>query len=109
MRSNKNTDVCIETIKQTMDLFGGKWTIIIIGALYTGAKRFNEMRKDLEINTKSLADTLKALESSGIVTRTVYSTTPVTVEYSLTDMGRDFGQVFIAMNNWGTKWLIKDI
>ncbi len=109
MISNKNVPVCIDTIKQTMDIFSGKWAIIVIGVLYSGTKRFNEMSKGLGINTKSLADTLKALESNGIVTRTVHATTPVTVEYTLTDKGRDFGQVFLAMNDWGMKWLTKDI
>lgn len=96
---------CIELIKQVMDIFGGKWAIIIIGELYIGAKRFNEINKNLGISTKSLSDALKSLELNGIVTRTVYSTAPVTVEYALTNKGRDFGQIFLAMNEWGKKWL----
>jgi DNA-binding HxlR family transcriptional regulator len=107
--SRNNVAVCMETIKQTMDIFGGKWTILIIGSLYSGAKRFNQMSKDLGINTKSLTDALKSLESNGIIIRSVFPTTPVTVEYSLTDSGRDFGQVFLAMNTWGEKWLKNSI
>lgn len=106
--SNNSIPVCMQTIKQTMDIFGGKWTILILSALYTGTKRFNEMSKDLGINTKSLTDSLRSLESNGIVIRTVNSTSPVTVTYSLTDKGRDFGQVLLLMNNWGIKWLAKD-
>ncbi|MEC0236142.1 helix-turn-helix domain-containing protein [Paenibacillus kribbensis] len=101
--------VCIKTIKETMDIFSGKWAIIIIGALHAGAKRFNELSKELGIRTTSLSDALKSLESNGIVTRTVYPTIPITVEYSLTEKGSDFGEIFLAINDWGIKWIKHDI
>ena len=56
-------------------------------------------------STKSLSDTLKSLENDGIIERKVYPTTPVTVEYSLTEKGKDFEPVFYEMRNWGAKWL----
>jgi len=91
-----------------MDIFGGKWSFIIIGELHAGPKRFNEMSRDLGISTKSLSDALKSLEANGVVTRTVHPTAPITVEYTLTEKGRDFEQVFFAMSKWGMKWLKKD-
>jgi len=97
--------ICVESIKQIMNIFGGKWAFVIIGKLHEGSKHFNELCRDLEISTKSLSDTLKNLEANGVITRTVFSTTPVKIEYSLTDKGRDFEQVFFAMREWGTKWL----
>ena len=97
--------LCVDSIKSIMNIFGGKWTFVIIGELHTGTKRFNELGRKLGISTKSLSDALKSLESHGVVVRTVHSTTPVTVEYSLTDKGRDFERVFIEMREWGKKWL----
>ncbi len=97
--------ICIKSIKQIMEIFGGKWSFLIIGELHTGSKHFNELIKNLGISTKALSDVLKKLELNGIITRTVHSTTPIKVEYSLTDKGRDFEEVFIAMRNWGMKWL----
>jgi len=97
--------LCVDSIKNIMNIFGGKWTFVIIGELHTGTKRFNELGRKLGISTKSLSDALKSLESHGVVVRTVYSTIPVTVEYSLTDKGRDFERVFIEMREWGKKWL----
>lgn len=88
-----------------MEVFGGKWSFLIIGELHTGTKHFNELSKKLGISTKSLSDALKNLETNGAITRTVHSTTPVTVEYSLTEKGHDFEQVFLAMREWGAKWL----
>ncbi|OOM82359.1 putative HTH-type transcriptional regulator YybR [Clostridium puniceum] len=105
-----NTDIiCVKSLKKIMEIFGGKWSFLIMGELHDGAKRFNEMNRNLGISTKALSDALKSLEANGIITRTVYPTSPVTVEYSLTEKGRDFEQVFIEMRNWGMKWLKNDI
>lgn len=103
---NPNNDIiCVKSIRQIMEIFGGKWSFLIIGELHSGTKRFNEMNRNLGISTKALSDALKSLESNGIITRTVYSTSPVTVVYALTEKGRDFEGVFIAMRDWGMKWL----
>ncbi len=97
--------LCLESIKKIMEIFGGKWSFLIMGELHTDAKHFNELGRRLGISTKSLSDALKTLESNGIILRTVHPTTPVTVEYALTEKGRDFEQVFLEMKNWGRKWL----
>ncbi len=97
--------LCVDSIKKIMEIFGGKWSFIIIGELHTGTKHFNELIKELGISTKSLSDTLKNLETNGVIFRTVHATIPVTVEYSLTEKGRDFERVFIEMKEWGKKWL----
>ena len=99
---------CAKAVKQIMDIFGGKWSFIIIGELHSGPKRFNEMSRDLGISTKALSDALKSLEANGVVTRTVHPTAPITVEYALTEKGSDFEQVFYAMSEWGMKWLKQD-
>lgn len=97
--------LCVDSIKRIMEIFGGKWTFVILGELHTGTKHFNELVKKTGVSTKSLSDALKNLEKNGIVLRTVHPTVPVSVEYSLTDKGRDFENVFMAMKEWGAKWL----
>jgi DNA-binding HxlR family transcriptional regulator len=97
--------VCRESIRAVMDIFGGKWTFLIMGEMHSGARHFNELGKSLGISTKSLSDALKGLEANGIVTRTVLPTTPVTIEYTLTDKGRDFERVFYEMREWGRRWM----
>lgn len=109
MMSPMDDQLCLKSIKQIMKIFGGKWSFIIIGELHAGTKHFNELCKKLSISTKSLSDALKNLESNGIVTRTVQPTSPVTVEYSLTEKGRDFEKVFLEMRTWGMKWLKEDV
>lgn len=97
--------VCVEAIQHIMQIFSSKWAFMVMGELHSGVKRFNQINKSIGCSTKSLSDTLKLLETNGIIIRAVQATTPVTVEYSLTDKGRDFEKVFYEMRNWGDKWL----
>lgn len=100
-----NDMVCVKSIRKIMEIFGGKWSFLVMGELHGGAKRFNELGRSLGISTKSLSDTLKMMEENKVIQRTVQPTTPVTVEYSLTEKGRDFEKVFYEMREWGSKWL----
>ena len=76
-----------------------------MGDLHGGPKRFNQLNRSLGCSTKSLSDTLKLLEEHQVIMRTVLPTMPVTIEYTLTEKGRDFERVFIEMRKWGEKWL----
>lgn len=104
MKPTEDT-LCVNSIRKIMDVFGAKWAFVIIGELHVGSKHFNELKRSLDISTKSLSDALKSLEANGVITRTVHETPPIKVEYALTDKGRDFENVFIAMREWGAKWL----
>lgn len=78
---------------------------MVMGELHAGPKRFNQIIKSIGCSTKSLSDTLKMLEANEVIIRSVQPTVPVTVEYSLTEKGRDFEKVFYEMRRWGEKWL----
>lgn len=101
----ENEKTCLKSIQGVMNIFGNKWSFIILDDLHQGPKRFNQIRKDLGISTKALTDTLKHLETYGIVNRNVIPTVPITVEYSLTDKGNSFDSVLDAMKDWGIHWL----
>lgn len=96
--------VCLRSIRDVVDVFSGKWSFLVIEQLHIGTMRFNELQKALEVSTKSLTDTLRHLEENGIIHREVKPTVPVTVEYSLTDKGRGFDNVLLAMKDWDHKW-----
>lgn len=100
-----NDAVCVDSIRYIMQIFGGKWTFFVMGELHNGPRRFNDLNRSIGCSTKSLSDTLKILEKYEIISRTVFSTTPVTIEYALTKKGKDFEKVFTEMHNWGKKWL----
>jgi DNA-binding HxlR family transcriptional regulator len=101
-----NDAICVQSIGKIMKIFGGKWSFLILGELHTETMRFNELSRNLGVSTKSLSDALKSLESNGVIIRTVQPTTPVTIEYALTEKGRDFERVFLEMREWGKKWLV---
>lgn len=74
-----------------MSQFTGKWTVLVVRVLGRGPCRFNALRREVgEISQKVLTSTLKELEESGLVSRTVTPTKPPQVEYALTDLGRGF-------------------
>ncbi len=85
-------------------MLGGKWKLPIIIALFEGPQRFRELQRSLKsITPKVLSKELKDLELNEFVTRTVYPTTPVTVEYQVTEYSRTLGDVLFAMRTWGEK------
>lgn len=75
-------------VSEVLSRVGDKWTILVVGELGNGRKRFNEIRRALgSISQRMLTLTLRGLERDGLVTRTV-ATIPPRVEYELTKLGR---------------------
>lgn len=94
----------LSAIQDTLYVVGGKWKLPIIIALFGGPLRFRELQRSLQtITPKVLSKELKDLELNEFLTRTVYPTTPVTVEYQLTEYSRTLGDVLFAMRDWGEK------
>lgn len=95
-------ECCVE---KTLNVIGGKWGFLILKHLFSGEKRFGELRKLLHnINAKSLTMCLRKLEEHGLINRKVFPTVPATVEYSLTKKGEDLKTIIITMYLWGEKW-----
>lgn len=89
-------------VNDTVNVINGKWKLPIIGSLLFGKKRFKELEKDIpKITPRMLSKELKDLEANGIVIRTVYNSTPVKVEYELTESGESFKEVLEVMIKWG--------
>ncbi|NAS12885.1 winged helix-turn-helix transcriptional regulator [Poritiphilus flavus] len=92
-------------IMDTMELLSGRWKIIIMTTLYLGGRmRFNEIKRSIpRITGRVLSKDLKFLEQHDIVSRTVKDTSPITVEYELTEYGRTLDPVFKELTHWGIK------
>ena len=89
-------------VNDTMNVLNGKWKLPIIGSLLYGKKRFKELEREIpKITPRMLSKELKDLEVNGIVTRTVYDSIPVTVEYELTKSGNSLKTVLEVMVEWG--------
>ena len=53
------------------------------------------------VSQKVLTTQLRAMENSGLLTRTVYAEVPPRVEYTLTELGQSLQPILDAMRNWG--------
>ena len=89
----------------TQELLAGKWTVLIFHELSSGAKRFNELRKSIDIAHSTLSQQLKFLEHEGLVQRKVYPTVPPQVEYSLTEIGKSFQPVLDSIEIFGKNYI----
>src|SRR5579871_5466117 len=92
-------------IERTVTILEGKWTLLILRELFTGTKRFGELRSELPgVSPKTLAERLRILEKQGIIERTIYPEVPPRVEYSLTSLGLTLRPIIEALREWGTQW-----
>ncbi len=103
--SSHSSESCMQSIgavRDTLYVLSGKWKLPIIIALINGPKRFTNLQRSLEeITPKILSKELKELELNEFVTRTVYPTSPVTVEYELTQYSQSLNKIIEEMRDWG--------
>lgn len=77
-------------LSECMAIISGAWAPNVIWHLRAGPRRFSELRIDLpEVSAKVLSQRLRELEARRLITRAVQPTTPPSVEYALTPLGRE--------------------
>ena len=88
--------------RQVLGRVADKWTMLVISALSAeDVLRFSELRRRVEgITQKVLTQTLRGLERDGLITRTVYPTVRVTVEYRLTPLGGSLATAVNVIKAW---------
>ena len=100
--TTKLPDCPVET---TLTLIGDKWKVLILRELLGGTKRFGELKKSINgVSQKVLTAQLRAMENSGLLTRTVYAEVPPRVEYSLTELGLSLQPILDALSAWGNQY-----
>lgn len=89
-------------VRNIIARFSGKWSILVLCVLAENeATRFNEVSKAIpDISPKVLTDTLKNLESAGLVARKLYAEIPPKVEYSLTELGKSLMPHIESLVGW---------
>ncbi len=98
-----DTDQC--PIARISKVIQGKWTTVIIYLLSEGTLRFSEIKRKLpNVTEANLTKDLRLLESYGVIHREVYPVVPPKVEYSLTEMGKDFLPILDSLNEWAKKY-----
>ncbi len=92
-------------VATAVQLIGNKWKLLILRNLMMRPWRFNEPLKSIPgLSQKVLTDNLRAMESDGLITRTVYPEVPPRVEYALSELGETMRPIFRALEVWGTDY-----
>ncbi|MFK0275108.1 winged helix-turn-helix transcriptional regulator [Ensifer sp. NPDC090286] len=96
-------DVYIQTCptRLVLDRLADKWAVLVLGKLDEQPVRFNQLKREIDgVSQKVLSQTLKKLERDGLVSRSVFATVPVTVEYAITPLGRTLTSTVAALTHW---------
>ena len=89
-----------------LDQIADKWSMLILASLRDGPLRFNAIKRRINgVTQKALTQCLRRLERNGIVDRRVITTSPISVEYEITTLGRSLDMPFQALYLWTFKHL----
>jgi DNA-binding HxlR family transcriptional regulator len=99
---HKDEVVCYCPLEGIIDIISKKWALLIINSIGNyGSLRFNKLMEELHgISPKTLADTLKQLQSEGLLRRESFAEIPPHVEYSLTEDGRGLREAVVPILKW---------
>jgi DNA-binding HxlR family transcriptional regulator len=91
-----------EALDEALRRVGDRWTLLLVDALLTGPRRFNELESMHEgLAPNILSKRLNALEADGIIATTPYSQRPYRVAYTLTAGGAELAGALRMLAQWG--------
>ena len=91
-------------VASALDLFGDRWTLVVVRTIIAGRKRYGELADIPEgVATNILADRLEKLERYGIVAKRPYQGNPPRFEYRLTRAGADLLPILQALAVWSAR------
>jgi DNA-binding HxlR family transcriptional regulator len=95
------------TIAKAMEILGERWTVVVLREVFTGVRRFEDMRERTGIPRQVLTNRLALLVRHEILRREPYQEpgSRVRSEYRLTDKGLDLYPVLVAVRDWGDRYL----
>ena len=91
-------------VARSQAVIGDRWAILLVRELFMGNRRFDSLLTQSQATPQMLSTRLKQLEADGIVQRNRYMDKPPRYEYELTEMGRAFYPVILALREWGETW-----
>ncbi|NMP25633.1 helix-turn-helix transcriptional regulator [Rahnella sp. SAP-1] len=90
-------------IARSLGRIGDSWSVMILRDITAGFTRFDEFQKSCGIAPNILSRRLKDLIDDGLLEKVKYSLSPPRYEYQLTQKGKDFRPVLLALAVWGTE------
>lgn len=95
----------VDSVGRTLQVFDDPWTFAVLREAFFGVRRFDDFAAQLDISRNVLTKRLKHLVAEGVLERRQYQSRPDRFEYRLTDRGRDMYPIFLALMEWGDRWL----
>lgn len=87
--------------RRVLDVLCGRSTSAILQTLERGTLRSNELARIIPAASRTtLTQSLRRLESLGLLERRIFAEVPVRVEYSLTPLGYTFTEPLQALAQW---------
>ncbi|HEU4947583.1 MAG TPA: helix-turn-helix domain-containing protein [Kribbella sp.] len=95
-------------IGRAMEILGERWTVVVLREVFSGIRRFDDMRVRTTIPRQVLANRLAKLVEHDILRRVPYREpgTRQRYEYRLTEKGFDLYPMLIALRDWGDRYLV---
>ena len=90
-------------IARSLERVGEWWSILVLRDAFYGVTRFDDFQKGLGVAPTVLTKRLGALVEAGLLERRRYQERPPRDEYVLTDRGRAFRPVLLALVDWGNE------
>ena len=92
-------------VAYSLDIFGDRWTLLVIRDIFYGRTRFKEFAASPEgIPTNILTERLERLLARGIIEQIPAEDGTKRLAYRLTKKGKALGRVLRAMRDWGLAW-----
>lgn len=100
MKQNERRSDC--PISLSLDIFGDKWTLLILrDFIFFDNRHFNELVTNENISTNILTDRLNRLLTNGIIKKEVSANNKSSYLYSLTEKGIELIPIVMEIYKWG--------
>jgi DNA-binding HxlR family transcriptional regulator len=98
-RDATESDAC--PVRDVLSQLADKWSVLIVTTLGEKPYRFGELKREIgDISQRMLTQTLRDLQSDGLIERQVFPTTPPSVEYRLSPLGKSFLEPLATLVEW---------
>ena len=103
-RQQRDATVATSLLDEAAQLMGDRWASLIMRSIFTGIRRFDEIRRDTAIATNILSERLSWLTEHRIVRQHQYAEGPARFEYRVTRKGVDYYPALLLLLQWGDRY-----